>query len=183
MRRWPTKLRSIAGGALGCCVLAAPASADELTDSLASIRRAMVGHWTGVVRGSDASGEQFEAEDAFTFVVTSEDGLDSATWSADALEVAKHEGNGIYLIRNWNRAGRQNEIRYRARIEKEPDISGNGDWVLELQQTASDGTAMETLEHFSLNGHAMRMSIEMRPEGSNEPFKTMVTGSWSRRAD
>jgi hypothetical protein len=179
MRRWST----VTVGALGCFVWAAPAWADELTDSLASIRRAMVGHWTGVVSGSDASGEQFEAEDAFTFVVTSEDGLDSATWSADALEVATHEGNGIYRIRNWNRAGRQNEIRYRVRIEKEPDISGNGDWVLELQQTASDGTAMETLEHFSLNGNAMRMSIEMRPEGSNEPFKTMVTGSWSRGAD
>lgn len=143
----------------------------------------MVGHWAGVVSGSDASGEQFEAEDAFTFVVTSEDGLDSATWSADALEIASHEGNGVYRVRNWNRTGRQNEIRYQVWIEKQPDASGNGDWVLELQQTASDGTAMETLEHFSLNGNAMRMSIEMRPEGSNEPFKTMVTGSWSRRAD
>jgi hypothetical protein len=183
MRRWPTKVRSIAVGALACGVLAAPAAADELTDSLASIRRAMVGHWTGVVSGSDASGEHFEAEDAFTFVVTSEHGLDSATWSADALEIATHEGDGVYRIRNWNRAGRQNETRYQVRIEREPDISGNGDWVLELQQTASDGTTMETLEHFSLNGNAMRMSIEMRPEGSDEPFRTMVTGSWSRRAD
>jgi hypothetical protein len=29
----------------------------------------------------------------------------------------------------------------------------------------------------------MRMTIEMRPEGSDEAFQTMVTGSWSRRAD
>lgn len=178
-----TKLRSIMVGALGCGAFVASAAADELTDSLASIRRAMVGHWTGVVRGFDASGEQFDAEDAFTFVVTSEDGLNSATWSADALEVATHEGDGAYRVRNWNRTGRQREVRYQVRIERAPDASGNGDWVLELRQTAADGTAMETLEHFSLNGNAMRMSIEMRPEGSDEPFKAMVTGSWSRRVD
>jgi hypothetical protein len=55
--------------------------------------------------------------------------------------------------------------------------------VLELEQTAADGTVMEMLEHFSLSGDTMRMSIEMRPEGSDEPFETMVTGRWSRRAE
>jgi hypothetical protein len=178
-----TKRRLITVGVLGCTVLMVPAWSDELTDSLASIRRAMVGHWIGVVSGSDASGQEFEADDAFTFVVTSEDGLDSATWSADALEIATHEGDGLYRIRNWNRVGRQNEIRYQVRIEKDPDVSGNGDWVLHLQQTASDGTVMETREHFSLDGDAMRMVIEMRPDGSDEPFETMVTGRWSRRAE
>jgi hypothetical protein len=163
-----------------CSVLASPAVSDEFTDSLASIRRAMAGHWTGVVRGSDANGEIFEADDEFTFVVTSEDGLDSATWSADALEIATHEGEGIYRIRNWNRSGRRNETQYRLRIEKSPDAAGNGDWVLELEQTASDGTVMDTREHFSLNGNAMRMSIEMRPQGTDEPFEIIVTGSWSR---
>ena len=178
-----TKLRSLTVGVLGCSVWMAPASSDELTDSLASLRRAMAGHWIGVVSGSDAGGQEFEVEDAFTFVVTSEDGLDSATWSADTLEIATHEGDGVYRIRNWNRAGRHNEIRYRMRIEKEPDASGNGDWVLQLQQTAADGAVMETREHFSLDGDALRMIIEMRPDGSGEPFQTKVTGRWSRIAE
>jgi hypothetical protein len=94
------KLRSSAVDMLSSSVLVAPALSDELADSLASIRRAMVGHWTGQVSGSDANGDKFEGDDAFTFVVTSEDGLSSATWSADALEIATHEGDGliVYVI-------------------------------------------------------------------------------------
>src|SRR5688572_22394950 len=97
------KLLSIAVGGLSSVVLVGPVSADEFTDSLALMRRSMAGHWSGTLSGTDASGEKFEADDAFTFVVTSEDGLDSATWSTDTLEIATYEGNGRYRIRNWNR--------------------------------------------------------------------------------
>ena len=162
---------------------ASAAWCDEFTDSLASIRHALDGHWIGVVRGSDASGETFEVEDAYTFVVTSEDGLDSAQWSADALEMATHQGEGIYRIRNWNPAGGRNETEYRIRIESPLDTSGNAAWVLALEQTASDGTVMDTLEHFSLNGDSQQMLIEMRPLGSDEPFETVVTGSWTKVAE
>src|SRR5690606_49276 len=141
---------------------------------------AMVGHWSGKVGGTDESGEKFEADDDFTFVVTSEDGLDSATWSADTLELATYEADGRYRIRNWNRAGRQGGVEYRLRIVEGPDAAGNGAWVLGLEQTASDGTAMETLEHFTLDEDLLRMEIEMRPAGSDEPFGTVVTGTWSR---
>lgn len=171
---------TIAGAALACSVSAVPVWSDEFTDSLAAIRHAMDGHWIGVVRGSDASGEAFEVDDAFTFVVTSEDGLDSAQWSADALEIATHEGEGIYRIRNWNLSGGQNETQYLLRIERPLDASGNAGWVLELEQTTSDGTVMDTLEHFSLNGDTMRMLIEMRPLGSDGSFETVVTGSWAK---
>jgi len=174
------KLRSLAIGVSICAVLLSPASADEFTDSLASLRRAMVGHWSGQLSGTDASGEKFEVDDDFTFVVTSEDGLDSATWSTDTLEIATYEADGRYRIRNWNRAGRQGGVEYRLRIVQGPDAAGNGAWVLELEQAASDGTAMETLEHFTLDENQLRMEIEMRPAGSDEPFETMVTGTWSR---
>jgi hypothetical protein len=177
------KILAYAVGVSICSLLAEPAASDEFTESLSAIRRATEGYWTGVVRGSDASGESFEAEDAFTFVVTSDDGLNSATWSTDALEIATYERDGIYRIRNWNRSGGRNEIQYELRIEELPDASGNGEWVLVLEQTASDGTVMETLEHFSLDGDAMRMLIEMRPQGSDEPFETVVTGSWTRSVD
>ncbi len=177
------KLPSVVVGVLSCVVLAAPASADELTDSLASIRRAMVGHWSGELSGTDASGQKFEVDDAFTFVVTSEDGLNSATWGADTLEIAMYEGDSVYRIRNWNQSGRQNEIQLRVRIVEDPDASGNGAWMLELQQRASDGTSMETREHFSLDENALRMTIEMRPAGSDEPFETKVTGTWSMETD
>ena len=89
------KLLSIVVAALSCAVMVAPAFADEFTDSLASIRRAMVGHWSGEVSGTDASGEKFEADDAFTFVVTSEDGLDSATWGAETLEIQSARGGPV----------------------------------------------------------------------------------------
>jgi hypothetical protein len=174
------KLPSIVVGVLSCVLLVAPASADEFADSFASIRRAMVGHWSGNVSGADASGKRFEAEDAFTFVVTSEDGLDSATWSADTLELATHEGDGRYRIRNWNPTGRQNELQLQVHIANDPDASGNGAWVLALQQRASDGTYMEAREHFALEGNTLRMTIEMRPAGSDAPFETQVTGTWSR---
>lgn len=174
------KQLSVAVGASICAVLVSPASADDFTDSLASIRRAMVGHWSGELSGTDASGEQFEADDDFTFVVTSEDGLDSANWSADTLEIATYEADGRYRIRNWNRTGRQGETEYRLRIVEDPDVAGNAAWVLELRQTASDGTVMETREHFTLDENTLHMEIEMRPAGSDEPFETMVTGTWSR---
>lgn len=177
------KLRSITVGALSCAVMVAPASADEFTDSLASIRRAMVGHWSGEVSGTDASGEKFEADDAFTFVVTSEDGLNSATWSAETLEIATYEGDSVYRIRNWNQTGRQNEIRLQVRIAEDPDPSGNGTWILELQQRASNDTLMDVREHFTLNENTLQMIIEMRPAGSDESFETIVAGRWSREGN
>ena len=185
------KLLSIAAGAaiwavllaLSTTALIAHAAADEFTDSLALMRRAMAGHWSGEITGTDANGEEFEVDDDFTFVVTSDDGLDSATWSTDTLEIAEYEEDGRYRIRNWHRTGRQGEIQYQLRIVEGPDISGNGGWVLELQQNASDGTVMETREYFELNENTLRMTIEMRPNGSNEQFETMVKGTWSRVSD
>ena len=168
---------------LVCTTFAVPAWCDEFTDSLASIRHALEGHWIGVVGGSDASGESFEFEDEYTFVVTSDDGLDSAQWSTDALEIATHLGEGVYRIRNWNIAGGRNATQYRLRIERPLDTSGNAAWVLELEQTASDGTVLDTLEHFSLNGDSQQMLIEMRPLGSDEPFETVVTGSWTKTTE
>lgn len=159
---------------------AAPSAADEFTDSLASLRRAMAGHWSGAVAGTDASGETFETRDDFTFAVTSEDGLDSATWSADTLEIATQVGDGLYRVRNWNRTGRQGGVEYRVRILEGPDAEGNGTWVLELEQTRSDGVVMELREYFTLNDDSLRMEIEMRPSGSDGPFETTVTGTWSR---
>src|SRR5690606_36082211 len=163
-----------------CAMMMGVASAEEFTDSLASLRHAMAGQWSGEVSGTDGSGERFEVSDDFTFVVTSDDGLDSATWSAETLEIAIHEGDHRYRIRNWNRTGRQGEIQYQLRIVENPDASGNGAWVLELEQTASDGTVVEAREHFTLDENVLRMSIEMRPADSGEPFATMVHGPWSR---
>lgn len=178
-----TKPGAITAGVLSTVVLAASVSADEFTDSLASIRRAMEGHWVGELSGVDASGEEFEVNDSFTFVVTSDDGLDSATWSAGSLEIAMHEGDGQYRIRNWNQTGRRGETRYRLRITEKPDKSGNGTWLLELRQRTSDGTLMETLEHFILDEDTLQMTIEMRPAATDEPFHTKVTGTWSRKSN
>lgn len=175
-----TRLLAIAVGASICAVSTGTASADEFTDSLALLRQAMVGHWSGSLSGTDASGVKFEVDDDFTFVVTSEDGLDSASWSAETLEIATHEGDGRYRIQNWNRTGRQGGVQYQLRIVDDPDASGNGAWVLELQQEAADGTLMEAREHFALDEDALSMVIEMRPAGSDEPFETMVQGAWSR---
>lgn len=174
------RLLSIAVGAWIGASLLSPASADDFSTSLASIRRAMVGHWSGKVSGTDASGEKFDVDDDFTFVVTSEDGLDAATWSADTLELATHEADGRYRIRNWSRTGQQGQTEYQLRIAEGPDEAGNGAWILELRQTASDGTVMETLEHFTLDENLLRMEIEVRPAGSDEPFEAMVMGTWSR---
>lgn len=174
------KLLSIALGTGICAVPVGAASADDFTDSLALLRHAMVGHWSGEVSGTDANGERFEVDDDFAFVVTSDDGLDSATWSAETLEIATHEGDGRYRIRNWSQTGRQGEIEYQLRIVGNPDVSGNGAWVLELLQTASDGTVMETREQFRLHENTLRMAIEMRPADSEQPFETMVRGTWSR---
>jgi hypothetical protein len=177
------RLRSIVVGVLGAVILVAPASADEFTDSLALFKRAMAGHWSGKLSGTDGSGQKFEVDDAFTFVVTSADGLDSATWSASSLEVASYEGDTRYRIRIWNRTGRQSETDLQVRIAEGPDASGNGVWLLDLQQRASDGTVMEARERFSLDENTLRMSIEMRPEGSDEPFDTKVVGTWARGAE
>jgi len=76
-------------------VLVAPASADEFTDSLPSLKRAMAGHWSGQLTGTDNTGQPFETEDAFTYAATSEDGLDSATWSAGSLEIAACDANVV----------------------------------------------------------------------------------------
>jgi hypothetical protein len=175
-----TKRLPIAVGVLTSVVLASPVSADEFTDSLASLKRAMAGHWSGALTGIDNTGERFEAEDAFTYVVTTENGLDSATWSAGSLEIAKYEGDGRYSLRSWSRAGRQSETPLRVRITEIPDAAGKGAWVLELEQRASDGTMMEAHEHFTLDDNSLHMTIVMRPAGSNEPFETKVTGTWER---
>jgi len=163
--------------------LLSSAAADEFTDSLASMRRAMAGHWTGRLSGTDSGGEQFDVDDEFTFVITSEDGLDSATWSADTLELATYEGDGRYRIRNWTRSGRQGGLEYRLRIVEGPDAAGNGAWVLELEQSADDGSDVEMREHFRLDGNMLGMEIEMRPAGSDDPFETVITGAWSRAAN
>jgi hypothetical protein len=163
--------------------LVSSVSADELTDSLAFLKRAMAGHWSGELTGTDNTGEKFEAEDAFTYVVTSEDGLDSATWSAGSLEIATYEGDGRYSLRSWSRAGRQSETPLRVRVTENPDVAGNGAWVLELEQRASDGTVMEAHEHFTLDDNSLHMTIVMRPAGSNDPFETKVTGMWARTSN
>jgi hypothetical protein len=175
-----TKRLSVAVGALTSAMFAVSASADEFTDSLAALKRAMAGHWAGQLTGTDNTGQTFEDEDAFTYVVTSDDGLDSATWSAGSLEMAKYEGDGRYSLLSWNRAGRQSATPLRVRIADDPDAAGNGAWVLELEQRASNGTVMETHERFTLDEDTLRMTIEMRPAGSDEPFETMVTGTWAR---
>lgn len=175
-----TTLRSIPIGILICLALESSASADELTDAISALQRATVGHWVGHLSGTDAGGERFEVDDAFTFVLTSDDGLDHAMWSADTLTIGTHEGGGIYRIRSWNGTGRPSEIESQMRIPRDPDASGNGEWVLELEQRASDGTVMDTREHFTLSGDSLRMAIEMRPANSEGPFETMVTGTWSR---
>ena len=66
------------------------------------------------------------------------------------------------------------------RIADDPDAAGNGAWVLELEQRAADGSVMETHERFTLADDTLQMTIDMRPAGSDEPFETMVTGTWSR---
>ncbi|HEX6994545.1 MAG TPA: hypothetical protein VF339_10415 [Gammaproteobacteria bacterium] len=175
-----TKLLSIAVGASITAGLLAPAVADEFTDSLASMRRAMVGHWSGKISGTDGSGNEFDVDDDFTFVVTSEDGLDSATWSSETLEIATYETDGRYRVRWWNRTGGQGGVEYRLRIVEGPDEQGNGAWVQELEQTGPEGTVMGAREHFRLSGDALRMEIEVRPAGSEEPFETTVVGNWSR---
>src|SRR5690606_5277589 len=135
---------------------------------------------SGQLTGTDNTGQKFEDEDAFTYVVTSEDGLNSATWSASSLEIASYEGDGRYVLRSWNRAGRQSETPLRVRIADEPDAAGNGAWVLELEQRAADGSVMETHERFTLSDDRLEMTFDMRPAGSDQPFETMVTGSWLR---
>jgi hypothetical protein len=170
-------------GALTSVVVMNSVSADEFTDSLATLKRAMAGHWSGELTGIDNTGQKFEAEDAFTYAVTSENGLNSATWSSGSLEIATYEGDGRYGLRSWSRAGRQSETTLRVRITENPDSAGNGAWVLQLEQRSSDGTAMEAHEHFTLDGNSLRMTIVMRPAGSNEPFETKVTGSWARRSN
>jgi len=155
----------------------------ELDNALASMRRAMVGHWSGAIAGTDASGRAFEVEDAFTFVVTSDDGLDSATWSAETLEIATYEGNGRYRIRNWNSAGRQGTLEYTLRIVEGPDSRGNGTWVLEFEQPRADGAVMESRECFTLHEDALEMRMEVRPAGSGEPFETVVTGTWNKASN
>lgn len=81
---------------------------------------------------------------------------------------------------NLRTAGSSDSGVTQLRIVEGPDEAGNGAWMLELRQTASDGTVMETLEHFTLDENLLRMEIEMRPAGSDEPFETMVMGTWSR---
>jgi hypothetical protein len=132
--------------------------------------------------GTDGSGQRFEDDDTFTYVVTSEDGLDSATWSVRSLEIANYVGEGRYNVRSWSSAGRRSETPLRVRVTDEPDAAGNGAWILELEQRASDGTVMETREIFELGGDELRMTIDMRPAGSEAPFETMVTGVWRRLA-
>jgi hypothetical protein len=124
VRMFVAKRVFIAVGVLVSVVLAVPVSADEFTDALALLKRAMAGHWSGQLTGTDNTGQKFEEEDAFTYVVTSEDSLDSATWSAGSLEIATYEGDGRYVLRSWNRAGRQSETPLRARIADEPDAAG-----------------------------------------------------------
>ena len=170
----------VAVAVLMAVVLAVPVSADEFTDALALLKRRMAGHWSGQLTGTDNTGQRFEDEDAFTYVVTSEDGLNSATWSTGSLEIATHEGDGRYVLRSWNRSGRQSETPLRVRIADEPDVAGNGAWVLELEQRAADGSVMETRERFTLADETLQMTIDMRPAGSDEPFETMVTGRWVR---
>ena len=134
-----TKRLLIAVGVLTSIVLMTSVSADEFADSLAALKRAMAGHWSGELTGVDSTGEKFDADDAFTYAVTSENGLDSATWSTGSLEIATYEGDGRYGLRSWSRAGRQNVTPLRVRITENPDAAGNGAWVLELEQRSSDG--------------------------------------------
>jgi hypothetical protein len=173
------------GVAMMSCLLAAPSFADEFTDSLSAIRRAMVGPWSGSLSGVDAqSGEEFRIDDdAFTFVITGNDGLDSATWSADLVEIATYEDDARYRIRSWNRSGEPNEIALRARVVEQPDASGNGAWRLEGQWSGPDGTLMDARETFKLHGDTLTMRVEMRRADSADAFETTVTGIWSRQSD
>jgi hypothetical protein len=55
-----TKRLPIAVGGLTSVVLVSSVSADEFTDSFASVKRRMAGHWSGELTGIDSTGEKFE---------------------------------------------------------------------------------------------------------------------------
>ncbi len=68
------------------------------------------------------------------------------------------------------------------RISDEPDAAGNGAFMYEGEWANPGGSMLEVQEEFSLDGDTLRMTVETRPAGTDEPFETSVMGMWTRRS-
>jgi len=164
------------------CTTTAAAEADELSDAIVALHRALAGHWSGeLVEVDPATDTARTVDDAFTFAVTSEDGLNSALWSADSLEWAEYQSDGLYRIRTWT-PNVERRVEIRVQVVQAPDASGNGAWTLEGTSTRRDGTQMEYRELFTIDSDVLTLEGGMRPAGSESAFEQRVTGTWSRRA-
>lgn len=167
---------------LSASVMAPPVFAGQIEDDLATIHAALAGAWTGTLAVTDPeTGEHVEEPDSFAFVVTSADGLDSAMWSAGSLEWAEYEQDGVYRIRNWNPRGHSNDVRIRLAVIERPDASGNAVWIMDGEPEMSDGTLREARETFTLKDGVLTLEGGLRPVGSDEPFSSIVSGTWTRQ--
>ena len=175
-------MRALACAALlPASLIASSAFATETEDALAAIHTALAGSWSGTIAVVDpATGQRVEEPDAFVFVVTSEDNLDSAMWSASSLEWAEYQQDGVYRIRNWNPRGVGNDVSIRAAVLEGPDASGDAVWILDGEPEMSDGTLREARETFTLKDGVLTLEGGLRPLGSDEPFSSIVSGTWTR---
>ena len=168
--------------ALAASALSSPASAAELEDALIAIHAALAGSWAGTVAAVDPeTGERSEEADSFAFAVTSEDGLDSTMWNAGFVEWAEYRQDGVYSIRFWNAEGHSNAVSIRFAVLEGPDESGNAVWIMDGEPEMSDGTLRESRETFTLRDNVLTMEGGLRPVGSDEPFSSLVRGTWTRQ--
>lgn len=176
-------LRCFISGMLmaGMVLQSANMPAQSLEEDLALIFKLYTGRWEGSIEGTNPqSGETFKVEDSYTFATTSEDGMDTVTWSDMGLILREHLGDGVYHSRTWGPNGPGFEEQLQYQVLAAPGTEGGTSWISAGVTTAPDGTVIEGRETFTLSGDTLSLTTELRRQGIDETYQTIATGKWKR---
>lgn len=161
--------------------LTAPAFADELEDGLAAINAEAAGPWTGEVTAiNQSTGTGTPVDYDFTFVVTSDDGLDYAYWGPSGLTVVDYQGEGRVVARTWSAAGDLIET-LNGTIALGEETGRSKAWTLSSATSAPDGTSYDLVATYTLTNRGLAYTQEASQTGVAGADKiTLATGSWRR---
>lgn len=163
-------------------VVALSVQAQSDDEVLAAVHEALSGRWEGEVEGvNPVTGEAYSQPDAFTFVVTGEDGLDAAYWTEFGLILYEHLGDGNYHARTFGPDGAGFEEPLEVSVPEPVDDEGSGSWIVTGWGEMPDGTEVEIREVFSISGTQLSMLAEQRRrDDEDEGYRVIAEARYER---
>ncbi|MCG8441613.1 MAG: hypothetical protein MI723_07390 [Caulobacterales bacterium] len=160
---------------------AAPAAGDGHMEAIAAMNASLAGHWTGAAESrSPQTGETVSVDDAFTFVVTGEDGIDYAFWGPQGMTWAVHEGDAVFRHHSFANDGTGEVMTVRMSEAHGPDEAGDWSIVETAATSGEDGAGLEQRSTYALTGGVFTVNVAVRAAGGEADYELIYSGSYTR---